>query len=297
MRFVTAVIVISLAMGLQTPRTAAQDVADEGATSAAAIVRGDAAWARRGEGQRGGRARPGPIDEALAAYEEALAADPRSLEAHWKLLRAIYFKGDFTTDDRDKKKEIFGRGKEVSDSAFDLLAEHVGGRKALDDMEPAELRRALSEPAAGRVYFWSAVAWGLWGENHGKMAAARQGVAGRIRDYSLAVIELDPRYEHGGGYRIHSRLHTEAPRIPFVTGWIDRKRAAEDIRRAFEISPDYPDNRFYLADTYLRFEREKKGEALAILRGLAEMAPKPETVTEDTAVSRKARDLLDEVAR
>ena len=53
-----------------------------------AVARGDSAWAGRAEGERDGRPLPGPILEAVRAYEAALAARPESLEARWKLLRA-----------------------------------------------------------------------------------------------------------------------------------------------------------------------------------------------------------------
>ena len=52
------------------------------------LARGDAAWARRAEGQNAGRAAAAPIAEAVAAYEEALSLEPASLETRARLLRA-----------------------------------------------------------------------------------------------------------------------------------------------------------------------------------------------------------------
>src|SRR5512134_3499935 len=63
------------------------------------LARADRAWAQRAEGALEGRAAAGPITEALRAYEAAVAADPASLEARWKLLRALHFHGDFATPD------------------------------------------------------------------------------------------------------------------------------------------------------------------------------------------------------
>src|SRR5690242_13226108 len=51
-----------------------------------AISAGDAAYARRAEGHQGGRAAPGPINEAVAAYEKAVKEQPDRLEGYWKLL-------------------------------------------------------------------------------------------------------------------------------------------------------------------------------------------------------------------
>lgn len=258
------------------------------------LARGDAAWERRHEGAEGRRAAPAPIGEAVAAYEEALARDPRRLEAYWKLLRALYFQGDFTAHDATAKKEVFGRGREISEQALELLAERVGGRRQLDAMSPEAMREEFPEPEVARIYFWAAANWGLWGQTFGKMAAARQGVAGRVRDYARIVIALDPVYESGGGYRIHARLHTEAPKIPFVTGWIDRDVAWADIGRAFELAPEHPYNRLYYADALLRFDKSRKGEALAMLRELAALKPRPDNAVEDAAAAEDARRLLAE---
>lgn len=259
------------------------------------LARGDAAWQRRNEGAEGRHAAAGPIGEAVAAYEEALAASPRDLEVCWKLLRALYFQGDFTTDDRETKKKIFGRGREVAEHAFDLLAERVGGRDKLDAMAPEAFPGVFPEPAVvARVYFWAAANWGQWGATHGKMAAARQGVAGRVRDYARIVIALDPAYEGGGGYRIHSRLHTEAPKIPFVTGWVDRGLALSEILRAYELAPDHPYNRLYYADALLRFDKAHREEALALLRELATGTPRPSDAAEDALAADMAREILAE---
>src|SRR3954452_22538402 len=83
------------------------------------IAAGDAAWARRADGHQGGRAIPGPIDEAIAAYERAVKEQPERLEGTWKLLRALHFKGDFTTSSNDARQKAFARGKEVAETGID----------------------------------------------------------------------------------------------------------------------------------------------------------------------------------
>ena len=261
----------------------------------APLARGDAAWERRNEGAEGRRAAAGPIGEAVAAYVEALDRDPASLEARWKLLRALYFQGDHTSGDRETRKGIFGRGREVAEQTLDLLAARVGGRDKLDAMEPEAFAGAFAEPeAVARIYFWAAANWGLWGSTFGKLAAARQGVAGRVRDYARVVIALDPSYEGGAGHRMYGRLHTEAPKIPFVTGWIDREVALEHTRRAYEIDPDHPDSMLFYADALLRFDKTRREEALAILGELAAGSPRPSHAVEDATAIAQARDVLAE---
>src|SRR5512139_3264475 len=71
------------------------------------LERGDAAWLRRAEGHDGVRARPEPVREAIAGYEAAIAASPDALEPRWKLLRALWFEGDFTSGDPDRERASY----------------------------------------------------------------------------------------------------------------------------------------------------------------------------------------------
>ena len=259
----------------------------------AALARGDAAWEGRAEGHRGGRAAAGPIGEAVKAYEEALREAPKDFEIRWKLLRALYFQGDFVVTDVEKKKEIFGRGREVVEGALDLLAPEVGGREKLDGMTPKEIAAAFAgRDEVGYVYYWGAIAWGLWGDAYGKMAAARQGVGRKIDDYARVAIELVPDHESAGGHRLLGRLHTEAPKIPFFTGWIDRDLAISELRIAHEKAPEEPYNPVYLADALLRFDKKKEQEAIRLLEEAVTRTPRDFKLVEDTKILGDAKALL-----
>ena len=72
--------------------------------AAAQISEGDQHWNARAEGHVGGRAKAAQIDAAIAAYQKAVAQDPNNLEARWKLLRAMRFKGAYVASTVDEKK-------------------------------------------------------------------------------------------------------------------------------------------------------------------------------------------------
>ena len=258
-----------------------------------AVATGDAAWARRAEGHQGDRALPGPINEAVAAYERAVKEQPDRLEGSWKLLRALHYKGEFAIADREGKQQAFARGKEVAAAGLDRLARRAGGREKLDALTPVQAAKAVSGvPEARPLFLWAAVHWGLWGDVFGRMAAARQGVGDRVRRYSEILNALDERYEDAAGHRILGRLHTLAPKVPFFTGWVDRGKAVAELRRAVAIGPDNLDNHLFLAEALLEHQPARSAEAREILRRLLARQPVPELVVEQERTLVNARALL-----
>jgi tetratricopeptide (TPR) repeat protein len=263
------------------------------------IARGDSAWARRAEGEREGRPLPGPIREAVSSYEDALSARPESLEARWKLLRALHFAGDFAARGEEESGRIFDHAREVSDQGLDLLAGGVGSGVRLDEMDPEEIRNRLaaadvSQRDVARLYFWSAINWGAWSRRAGLLSAVRQGVANRIHRYALITVALEPEYDEGGAFRLLGRLHAELPRVPFVSGWVDRQQSIPLLERAFAIAPANPGNRLLLALTLLDLAPERSSEALELLKQVERLTPRTSMRIEDLAMRREARERLSE---
>jgi hypothetical protein len=158
-------------------------------------------YARRAEGSTGASANPQTIDKAIALYRHAVRESPQSAEALAGLLRALHFRGAFSGATPEERKAVFEEAKTLGQSAIDLWEKPLAG-------QPAAARiAALRERRGAGVYFWTAAAWGQWALTRGKFAAARQGVAARVRDLAETVIAIDPRFEEGGGQRILGRLH------------------------------------------------------------------------------------------
>ncbi len=258
------------------------------------IAAGDAAWERRAEGHQGGRALPGPVDAAIAAYSRAVQSQPERLEGTVKLLRALHFKGDFTTTSPEARQQAFARGKEAAEAGIDRLARRTaGGREKFDALTPAAAARAVAGvPEAKPLFLWAAVDWGLWGDAFGRLAAARQGVGDKVRRYAEILIALDERYEDAAGHRVLGRLHTLAPKVPFVTGWVDRGKAVTELRRAVALGPDNFDNQLFLAEALFEHQAEKAPEAREILRRLLARKPAADQVVEQEKSLADARALL-----
>jgi len=260
----------------------------------ALVARGDAAWERRAEGRRGDRADTEPIGEAVSAYERALEASPDSIAIRERLLRALYFQGQYATDGAPRRA-IHARGRELAEEGIGRLAADLGRATPLDVRSPEETAAAVAaRPESAALFFWAAGHLGLWAEMSGVFAAARQGVAGKIRDYAQTAVLIDERYETAGGHRILGRLHTETPRIPLITGWVDRNFAVASLERALALAPGDPWNRLYMADALLRFRPRRRDEAAAMVEALIADLPRPGKILEDEKTLADARRLLAE---
>jgi hypothetical protein len=256
------------------------------------IAVGDAAWEARAEGQRDGHPSPEPIGHALTAYEAALAAAPASLEARWKLQRALFFLGEHVLMADDARLEVFAHGRALGEEG---LAGVAGGRQVdeLLALPPAQLRAAIDEPTAtAELLFWTAVHTGLWGRTRGKLASAREGVAAKIRDYATASIALDDAIENGGGHRVLGRLNTEAPHIPFFTGWIDRSLAVRELETCLAMAPQDLTTRFYLGEALIDFVPRRRQEGLRMLREVVTSPPDPAWLIEELKAIADARAVL-----
>lgn len=262
------------------------------ADAAAPVARGDAAWERRAEGAQGARAQRAPIAAAVAAYEEAVQADPANLEARWKLLRALWFEGDYVATTNEEKQRLFGRGKTVSEEAWAVVAKRVGAGKLAAERAANRAAALRGIPEAAPLLLWTAADWGLWGNAYGKLAAARQGVGGKVRDWAETLIALDERFEGGAGHRVLGRLHSEAPKVPFVTGWVDHDKAIAELEKALAIDPEELSNRYYLADALLTHRPAARARAMALLREVAAAKPRSTDLVEDTALAAEARQRL-----
>ncbi len=261
------------------------------------IAEGDRHWELRAEGSQGSRAATGEIDLAISDYRKALEADPPSLAARWRLMRALYFKGEYATGDRKEKQKIFDEGRKVGEEVLQRIRQQATARsgKSMERAGPLELAPLLKESSdAIGCFFWSAANWGGWALAYGKLAAARQGVAGKIRDLAMAVSRMAPDYEEGGGFRILGRLHHQTPSIPFITGWASKKEAVRFLRQASERGPRNFLNRLFLAEALWDQDRNSRDEAIRIVEALAADPPRPEHLVEERKAVEQAKALLKE---
>jgi tetratricopeptide (TPR) repeat protein len=256
----------------------------------AQVADGDRHFANRAEGAQGARAKTGPIDAAIAAYERAVAQDASDLEAQWKLLRAYRYKGAYAAANTEQKKQIYGAAKNAGDKAVAAAYKKLGMTAKSPEKQVADAARKV--PGAADVFLWDAVNWGEWALAYGKMAAARQGAADRIRRGATIAHLASPRIEGGAPSRVLGRLHDQTPRIPFVTGWASSKEALRFLNESLKVDPDNKLTMLFLAEAMVANDSSTKPQAVQILRGVVNNPIDPEYPVEDAAAVADAKALL-----
>jgi hypothetical protein len=175
----------------------------------------------------------------------------------------------------------------------------VGSGEPLDATNLETLREQLEAADvratdAARLYFWAAVNWGAWSRVVGLLGAVRQGVANRLHRYTSLAVALEPEYEDGGPLRLLGRLHAELPRVPFLSGWVDRSQAVPLVESAYALAPQNPGNQLLLALTLLDLAPDRRDDALDLLERVERLTPRPSMRIEDLAVREQATRRLDE---
>jgi tetratricopeptide (TPR) repeat protein len=259
----------------------------------AQVSEGDRHYAERATGAHGARAVAGPIDGAIAAYQRAIAQNANDVEAHARLLRAYRYKGAYVAANNEEKKKIYATAKTAGDTALGVVGRLVAARGVKADAPEknvAAVARAI--PHAADVYLWDAVNWGEWALAYGKMAAARQGAADRIRREATIAHLIDPALEGGAPSRVLGRLHDQTPHIPFITGWASSKEALKFLEQSLKLDPTNKVTLVFLAEALESNDSSAKPRAIQLLRTVVNTPIHPEYAVEDAGAIDDARALL-----
>jgi len=235
--------------------------------AASDLEMGRSLYERRASGASGVKVQPAVIDEAIQYFQKALVQKPTGEEAAIYLLKSYLYKGQFASKDEDEEKETFATAKE---SGALLLAKY---------------------PNSAGVQFYSAANLGKWAEGKGVIAAARAGVADKLKEHAEKVIELDPNFEQGAGYYLLGIIHDKTPRIPLLLSWPDNEKAVTYLRKALALNPDRLSIEIALAEALLKTEKQ---EALSLLRDLSRKKPLEKHLLEDRRDIVQAKSLLQE---
>lgn len=256
----------------------------------AQIADGDRHWAMRAEGANGGRAKSEHVDAAIAGYQRAVAQNGNDLDAHAKLLRAYRFKGAYVAASNEAKKRMYAAAKKAGEQALSVLNARLGARAKASEKEVAAAARAIA--GAAEIFLWDAVNWGEWALAYGKLAAAREGAADRIRHEATIANLIDPTVEGGAPSRVLGRLHDQTPRIPFITGWASSKEAVRFLNESLRLDPTNKITIVFLAEAMVANDSGTKAKAIQMLRAAVSAPNDPAYSVEQAAATEDAKALL-----
>jgi tetratricopeptide (TPR) repeat protein len=214
------------------------------------------------------------INEAISLYQnefEAGTDSSKRQEILWKLLRAYYFKGNFTTKDINGRKAIYTKGIELGENHIHEF------------------------PRSAEIHCWLGILWGYWSEVHSALTAARKGVPGKVKYYAEKTIELDDTCLDGGGYRMLGRLYFKVPKIPLLMNWPSKKKALEYLEKANGIAPENMLNKLYLAEVL--FAGNKKERAQGLLREIINTEGIQHGLDVDAWIKDQAKKLMQKYSR
>ena len=236
------------------------------------------------------RAKAGEIDAAIAAYQRAVSADANDVVARARLLRAYRFKGAYVAKTAEQKKAVYDTAKKAGEQAIAVVERRLKLKPKASDKEVAAAAKAL--PGAADVYLWDAVNWGEWALVYGKLAAARQGAADRIRRGATIAHLADPKLEGAAPSRVLGRLHDQTPSIPFVTGWASGKEALRFLNESLKLAPGSKLTLVFLAEAMVSENAGSRAKAIEMLRGVVSAANDAGFEVEENAAKDDARALL-----
>lgn len=181
---------------------------------------------------------------AEKAYQKArdcYRAEPANNDLVWQFARACFYWADFATNS--------------------------SGRAALAEEGITACRQLLKrdlQSAAGHYYL---------AMNLGQLARTKTlGALAIVSEMEIelkAAIALNPKLHYAGPHLSLGILYRDAPGWPASIG--NRSKAREHLLQAVKLSPDYPENRLILLESYL--EWKDKSEFEAELQRVAEVMP------------------------
>jgi len=190
-------------------------------------------------------------------------------EAVWRGLQAYYYKGHFVAQTNKQKQQVYNTGIKFGEPYVDEF------------------------PDSAELHCWMGILWSRWAEVYGIFAAARKGVAGKVKFFAEKTIQLDEDYLGAGGYRMLGMVHLEVPNIPLFLSWPNKDKGLELLKKGHEMAPHDLFNKYYYAVGLLEFDY--KAQAREMLNAVINETETRHGPALDAFIQQKATRLLNEI--
>ena len=240
----------------------------------------DALWEQRGDAAK--------LEQAMASYEQIVAADPQDRQAYERLVRGYYFLGDGHYTEGEKKEAAWTRSIEWSKRCL-ALNEEFTAQLAKGDEDESTAASALKSEDMPCMY-WGASALGKWGRTQG--LATLLNYKDQIYAWMTVLDSTDPDYFYTASTRYFGAYYAA---LPSFAGQ-DLDKSKELFEAAIEANPDHFGNRvliceYWAVKTQNRAVCEEQLEY--VLNG--DPAVLPDLQPEQEAEQRKAQALKDQL--
>ena len=256
------------------------------------ITTADSLFDMRAEGSTSQRALIEPANNTLVAYNHAITVCPDTIALHWKRLRTFHFLIEFVDIANSRRTKLIDRAKTAADSAISNIETICFQSPQFSNAKTSNTLDCLPSDIA-RTYFWSAINLGIWSRSQDALTT-KVTSAKRIFHYAEKALAIDPTVDRGGSQRLLSVLHGTIPRIPFITGFVDKNKVLPLINEALALYPNHPGNRLLKAKAMMNQEPSQRDSSRSILKGILGETPHGPWRVEWHKIRELANTLLNE---
>lgn len=181
-------------------------------------------------------------ERQLIAARKTFQADTNAVVAAWELGRACFWRGEFATSDEERAK---------------LANEGIAVCRPL----------TIRSPTLPEGHYYLAM-------NLGQLARTKWldalGIVKELERHLELADGMAPRLDYAGPARCLGQLYRDAPGWPISVG--NRNKARQQLLRALELAPEFPENRLNLIETWIEWKEKKLLQPE--LDAFAELLPK-----------------------
>ncbi len=240
----------------------------------------EALWEQRGDAAK--------LEQALASYEQIVAADPADRASYERLVRGYYFLGDGHYTEEEQKIAAWDKAMTYGKRCLALNGEFTALLEKGDETEATAARALTGEDMP--CMYWTASATGKWGKMLGLATILKE--KDKIFAWMTVLDQTDPDYFYTASTRYFGAYYAALP--SFAGQDLDKSR--ELIEKAIAAHPDHFGNRVLLA-SYWAVKTQTKDVFVEQLSYVieADVNVIPELVPEQEAEKRKAQALMDQI--
>lgn len=172
-------------------------------------------------------------------------------------------------------------------------------RTKSDQQKYYQIGALLGEKAIERypkneaILLWYIANFSKYGESLGVVSSAKNGLADKVKLHTEKLIELNPKFNDGAGYKILGVINYKVPHIPLIITWPSKQVAEDFLKKALAVNPKSISNLYYYAEFLSEIKR--KEESKIILKRIIEIPPRKTNYIEDLYDLTQAKKLLNKL--